>query len=93
MRPRCSIFLRIRRSAPRVKAKPANNESGRCGGDFKVSLAARDMRLVVPTGEDAGVDLKASQSVRQWLDEAAARARLTWTSRQSPKLQDVQNQR
>jgi 3-hydroxyisobutyrate dehydrogenase len=58
---------------PTVQAKRANVESGRYPPGFKLSLAAKDMRLAVAAAEQAGASLKTATTVRQWLDEAARR--------------------
>jgi 3-hydroxyisobutyrate dehydrogenase len=57
---------------PTVHAKRANVESGHYPPSFKLSLAAKDMRLAVNAGDHAGRDLKTAETVRRWLDEAEA---------------------
>jgi 3-hydroxyisobutyrate dehydrogenase len=53
-----------------VRAKRANVEAGRYPPDFKLSLAAKDMHLVVDIARDAGVALDVAGSVSLWLDDA-----------------------
>jgi 3-hydroxyisobutyrate dehydrogenase len=53
-----------------VRAKRGNVESGHYPPNFKLSLAAKDMRLAVDAADHAGADLKTADSVRRWLDEA-----------------------
>jgi 3-hydroxyisobutyrate dehydrogenase-like beta-hydroxyacid dehydrogenase len=53
------------------RAKRANVETGHYPPSFKLSLAAKDMRLAVGAAEHAGVALKTAETVRRWLDEAA----------------------
>jgi 3-hydroxyisobutyrate dehydrogenase len=55
---------------PTVQAKGANVETGHYPPSFKLSLAAKDMRLAVDTAEDLGVKLNTARTVRRWLDEA-----------------------
>jgi 3-hydroxyisobutyrate dehydrogenase len=57
---------------PTVKAKRANVETGRYPPSFKLSLAAKDMRLAVDAAHQAGRDLRTAETVRRWLDDAAA---------------------
>jgi 3-hydroxyisobutyrate dehydrogenase-like beta-hydroxyacid dehydrogenase len=38
---------------------------------FKLSLAAKDMRLALGAAAEAGRDLKTAEAVSRWLDEAA----------------------
>jgi 3-hydroxyisobutyrate dehydrogenase len=54
-----------------VRGKRSNIEAGRYPPSFKLSLAAKDMRLAVEAADHAGVSLKTAESVRRWLDEAA----------------------
>ncbi|MDT4934021.1 MAG: 3-hydroxyisobutyrate dehydrogenase [Pseudonocardiales bacterium] len=54
-----------------VRAKRSNIEAGRYPPSFKLSLAAKDMRLAVDAADHAGVALKTAESIRRWLDEAA----------------------
>jgi 3-hydroxyisobutyrate dehydrogenase len=54
-----------------VRAKRANVEAGRYPPSFKLSLAAKDMRLAVDAADHAGASLKTAETVRSWLDEAA----------------------
>lgn len=53
------------------RAKRANVETGHYPPSFKLSLAAKDMRLAVAAADDAGIDLKTADTVCRWLDEAA----------------------
>jgi len=59
---------------PAVRAKRANVEAGRYPPNFKLGLAAKDLRLVMDTADAAGQDLKLARAARAWLDEAAGRA-------------------
>jgi 3-hydroxyisobutyrate dehydrogenase len=54
-----------------VRAKRANVEAGHYPPSFKLSLAAKDMRLAIEAAARAGSSLKTAESVRLWLDEAA----------------------
>jgi 3-hydroxyisobutyrate dehydrogenase len=54
-----------------VRGKRSNIEAGRYPPSFKLSLAAKDMRLAVEAADHSGVSLKTAESVRRWLDEAA----------------------
>jgi 3-hydroxyisobutyrate dehydrogenase len=56
-----------------VRAKRANIEMGRYPPSFKLSLAAKDMRLAIEAADRAGTSLKTADSVRRWLDEAAGK--------------------
>ena len=58
---------------PAVRAKRANVEAGRYPPNFKLGLAAKDLRLVMDTADAAGQDLKLARAARAWLDEAAQR--------------------
>jgi 3-hydroxyisobutyrate dehydrogenase len=55
---------------PTVRAKRANVEAGRYPPNFKLSLAAKDMRLAVDAADHAGVALETAKSVSHWLEEA-----------------------
>jgi 3-hydroxyisobutyrate dehydrogenase len=55
---------------PTVRAKRANVEAGHYPPNFKLSLAAKDMRLAVDAADHAGVCLETAKTVRRWLDEA-----------------------
>jgi 3-hydroxyisobutyrate dehydrogenase-like beta-hydroxyacid dehydrogenase len=57
---------------PTMRAKRANVETGRYPPNFKLSLAAKDMRLAVDAADRAGAALPTAATVRQWLDEATA---------------------
>jgi 3-hydroxyisobutyrate dehydrogenase len=53
-----------------VRAKRANVEAGRYPPNFKLSLAAKDMRLAVDAADSDGVAFDAAKAVGRWLDEA-----------------------
>jgi 3-hydroxyisobutyrate dehydrogenase-like beta-hydroxyacid dehydrogenase len=53
------------------RAKRTNLETGHYPPSFKLSLAAKDMRLAVDAAGQASVDLRTADAVRRWLDEAA----------------------
>jgi 3-hydroxyisobutyrate dehydrogenase-like beta-hydroxyacid dehydrogenase len=55
---------------PTVRAKRANVEAGRYPPNFKLSLAAKDMRLAVDAADHAGVALETAKTVSRWLDVA-----------------------
>jgi 3-hydroxyisobutyrate dehydrogenase len=55
---------------PIVHAKRANLEAGHYPPNFKLSLAAKDMHLVVDAARHAGVALDLARTVSLWLDEA-----------------------
>jgi 3-hydroxyisobutyrate dehydrogenase-like beta-hydroxyacid dehydrogenase len=55
---------------PTVHAKRTNVEAGRYPPNFKLSLAAKDMRLAVDAADDAGLALRTTRTVHHWLDEA-----------------------
>ena len=56
---------------PTVRAKRADIAAGRYPPSFKLSLAAKDMRLAVDAANQAGISLKTAETVRRWLDEAS----------------------
>jgi 3-hydroxyisobutyrate dehydrogenase len=56
---------------PTLRAKRANIEAGTYPPNFKLSLAAKDMRLAVEAADRSSASLKTAESVRLWLDEAA----------------------
>jgi 3-hydroxyisobutyrate dehydrogenase-like beta-hydroxyacid dehydrogenase len=58
-----------------VKSKRDRVTSGKYPPNFKLSLAAKDLRLVTETGEKAGLELRLAPAVRAWM-EAADRAGL-----------------
>ena len=58
---------------PAVRAKRSNVEARRYAPNFKLGLAAKDLRLVMDTADAAGQDLKLARAARAWLDEAARR--------------------
>jgi 3-hydroxyisobutyrate dehydrogenase-like beta-hydroxyacid dehydrogenase len=55
-----------------AKGKRSNVESGSYKPNFKLGLAAKDMRLVVDAAKGAGVQLKLAHAARSWLEEAEA---------------------
>jgi 3-hydroxyisobutyrate dehydrogenase len=57
---------------PTVAAKRANVEAGRYPPSFKLSLAAKDMRLALDAAAGAGVVLETAETVHRALDEAVA---------------------
>jgi 3-hydroxyisobutyrate dehydrogenase-like beta-hydroxyacid dehydrogenase len=57
---------------PTVRAKRANVEEGHYPPSFKLSLAAKDMRLAIEAADHAGASLKTAESVRRWLMQAEA---------------------
>jgi 3-hydroxyisobutyrate dehydrogenase len=57
---------------PTVAAKRANVEAGRYPPSFKLSLAAKDMRLALHAAAGAGVVLDTAGTVHRALDEAVA---------------------
>jgi 3-hydroxyisobutyrate dehydrogenase-like beta-hydroxyacid dehydrogenase len=44
--------------------------TGHYPASFKLSLAAKDMRLAVGAADHAGTDLKTAKTVLGWLDDA-----------------------
>jgi 3-hydroxyisobutyrate dehydrogenase-like beta-hydroxyacid dehydrogenase len=54
-----------------VRAKRANIEAGRYPPNFKLSLAAKDMHLAINAADHADTRLTTTDTIRQWLDEAA----------------------
>jgi 3-hydroxyisobutyrate dehydrogenase-like beta-hydroxyacid dehydrogenase len=58
---------------PVVAAKRANVESGEFPPNFKLQLAAKDLRLVMEAATARGRELKQAKANRAWLDEAAKR--------------------
>jgi len=56
---------------PIVAAKRANIESDQFAPNFKLQLAAKDMKLVMEAAAARGRDLKQARANRAWLDEAA----------------------
>jgi 3-hydroxyisobutyrate dehydrogenase len=55
---------------PTVRAKRANVATGHYPASFKLSLAAKDMRLAVGAADHAGTDLRTAKTVWRWLDDA-----------------------
>lgn len=51
-----------------VKSKRANIESGSYPANFKLALAAKDMRLVEQAAADAGLELRLAPAARSWLE-------------------------
>lgn len=56
-----------------VKSKRALIESGEYPANFKLALAAKDLRLVTEAAEAAGVELRLAAAARAWLERAAER--------------------
>jgi 3-hydroxyisobutyrate dehydrogenase-like beta-hydroxyacid dehydrogenase len=56
---------------PTLRAKRANLETDHYPPNFKLSLAAKDMRLAVEAAGHAGADLPITAAIRHWLDQAA----------------------
>jgi 3-hydroxyisobutyrate dehydrogenase-like beta-hydroxyacid dehydrogenase len=54
-----------------VRAKRVNIETRHYPPSFKLSLAAKDMRLAVGAADHTGTSLKTADTVRRWLDDAA----------------------
>jgi 3-hydroxyisobutyrate dehydrogenase-like beta-hydroxyacid dehydrogenase len=55
-----------------VKGKRALIESGAYPANFKLALAAKDLRLVTAAAEQAGVELRLARAAQSWLDQAGA---------------------
>jgi 3-hydroxyisobutyrate dehydrogenase-like beta-hydroxyacid dehydrogenase len=55
-----------------AKGKRANIESGDYKPNFKLALAAKDMRLVTEAAGRAGVDLKVAEAAHAWFELADA---------------------
>lgn len=53
-----------------VRSKRANIESGSYPANFKLALAAKDMRLVEQAAADAGLELRLAPAARSWLEHA-----------------------
>jgi 3-hydroxyisobutyrate dehydrogenase-like beta-hydroxyacid dehydrogenase len=58
---------------PIVAAKRANVESRQFAPNFKLQLAAKDLKLVMEAAAARGRDLKQARANRAWLDKAAER--------------------
>ena len=54
-----------------VRAKRVNIETRHYPPSFKLSLAAKDMRLAVGAADHTGTPLKTADTVRRWLEDAA----------------------
>lgn len=54
-----------------ARGKRAFIESGSYPPNFKISLAAKDARLVVEVSEEAGLVLPLARAARSWMEEAA----------------------
>jgi len=54
-----------------VRAKRVNIETRHYPPSFKLSLAAKDMRLAVGAADHTGTSLKTADTVRRWLEDAA----------------------
>jgi len=55
-----------------VKSKRALIESGRFPPNFKLSLAAKDLRLVTGTAQNAGLQLPLAMAARAWFEVSEA---------------------
>ena len=55
-----------------VKSKRDNIESGRFPPNFKLSLAAKDLRLVTGTAQNAGLQLPLAMAARAWFELSEA---------------------
>ena len=55
-----------------VKSKRPLIESGTYRPNFSLALAAKDLRLVAETAEQAGVELRLSPAARSWFERADA---------------------
>jgi 3-hydroxyisobutyrate dehydrogenase/2-hydroxy-3-oxopropionate reductase len=53
-----------------VQSKRSNIESGEFAPNFKLELAAKDLRLVAQEAEAAGVHLKVAEAAKVWLEAA-----------------------
>jgi 3-hydroxyisobutyrate dehydrogenase/2-hydroxy-3-oxopropionate reductase len=53
-----------------VKSKRSNIESGEWPPNFKLELAAKDLRLVAQEAEAAGLHLNLAEAARTWLEAA-----------------------
>lgn len=53
-----------------VKSKRSRVESGRYPPNFKLSLAAKDLRLVTEAAERAGVQARLGAAARAWMEDA-----------------------
>jgi len=58
-----------------VKSKRALIERGEYPANFKLALAAKDLRLVTAAGDAAGLDLRLAPAARAWLEQADAGGR------------------
>jgi len=68
-----------------VRAKRVNIETRHYPPSFKLSLAAKDMRLAVGAADHTGTSLKTADTVRRCSRTRPTKARPTWTSpRSSP---------
>jgi 3-hydroxyisobutyrate dehydrogenase-like beta-hydroxyacid dehydrogenase len=55
-----------------VRSKRSNIESDEWPPNFKLTLATKDMRLVIAEAERRGLDLRVASAATMWLDEAEA---------------------
>jgi 3-hydroxyisobutyrate dehydrogenase-like beta-hydroxyacid dehydrogenase len=55
-----------------VRSKRENIESGRFPPNFKLSLAAKDLRLVTGTAQNAGLQLPVAMAARAWFELSEA---------------------
>jgi len=58
---------------PAAQSKRESILSGRYPPRFKLSLAAKDMRLAAQTADHTGRDLRVARAVQAWFDEATER--------------------
>ena len=58
---------------PAVESKRESIQSGRYPPRFKLSLAAKDLRLVTDAADTDGLDLRLARAARDWLEQAAER--------------------
>jgi 3-hydroxyisobutyrate dehydrogenase-like beta-hydroxyacid dehydrogenase len=55
-----------------ARSKRQRIEDGRYPPNFRLALAAKDLRLVSEAADRAGIDLRLAPAARSWLEEAAA---------------------
>jgi 3-hydroxyisobutyrate dehydrogenase len=55
-----------------ARSKRQRIEDGRYPPNFRLALAAKDLRLVSESADRAGIDLRLAPAARSWLEEAAA---------------------
>ncbi len=64
-----------------AKSKRDKVESGVYDPNFKLALAAKDLRLVTDAAERAGVELRLAAAARAWFETPTQRGSATWTTR------------